>query len=257
MKHGLSLLLTMLSVLSCVCPPAPTLAKGISPTPRGFAGVVSAATPEAAAAGREILEAGGNAIDAAIAVSLALAVTEPAGSGLGGQSSFIVHPHKGRPFAINGTSFSPGATPRDAKAEDIVGHRATTVPSTVRVLDHAWKRYGSGRITWAQLLAPAIRYAEGGFRLGSFRHRSLSREAERLRANPSASKLFLNPDGTIPELNSVFKQPLFAETLKRLAHAGADDFYEGKIAREIAADMSAHGGWITLDDLKNTPPPQI
>ncbi len=258
MKRGLRNFLCAALILSCVRLPAlaPAQVKSHA-TGAAFAGAVSASTPEAAAAGREILEAGGNAVDAAVAVSLALGVTEPAGSGLGGQSSFIVHPHKGRPFAINGTSFSPRSTPRDAKAGDIAGHRATTVPSTVRVLEYAWRRHGSGRVTWAQLLAPAIRYAEDGFPLGPFRHRSLMREAEKLRANPSAAKLFLNADGSVPVLNSVFKQPVLAETLKRLARAGADDFYRGQIAAEIVADMKANGGWVTLEDLKRVPPPQI
>lgn len=110
-------------------------------------GAVSAATPEAARAGVEILELGGNAIDAAVSVSLALAVTEPAGSGLGGQCSFIAHPHRGKLFAINGTSSSPRSTPRAATAADITGRRATTVPSTIRVLGFAWKNHGSGRVS--------------------------------------------------------------------------------------------------------------
>lgn len=222
-----------------------------------FAGVVAAATPEAAAAGIEILEAGGNAVDAAVAVSFALAVTEPAGSGLGGQSFFIVHPHRGAPLAINGTSFSPRGTPLRATAKDITGHRATTVPSTVRVLDYAWKHYGSGRITWARLLTPAIRYADAGFVIGPFRHRSFVKYAAQLRASPSAAKLFLHPDGSVPAVGSVFRQPVLARTLRRLAQAGANDFYRGQIAKEIASDMAANNGWVTLEDLAHVPPPAI
>lgn len=111
-----------------------------------FAGIVSAASPEAAAAGIEILEMGGNAVDAAVAVSLALGVTEPACSGLGGQSMVIVHPHRGSTLALNGTSYAPGATPLDIRdPEALRGHRATTIPSTVRVLQYAWKHY---RLVW-------------------------------------------------------------------------------------------------------------
>ena len=78
-------------------------------SPDDFAGMVSAASPEAATAGREVLEAGGNALDAAVAVAFALAVTEPAGSGLGGQAILLVHPGKGEPFVVNGTTLAPGA----------------------------------------------------------------------------------------------------------------------------------------------------
>ncbi|MFQ5638026.1 MAG: gamma-glutamyltransferase family protein [bacterium] len=220
-----------------------------------YAGIVSAASPEAAAAGVEILEAGGNAIDAAVAVSFTLAVTEPAMSGLGGQSQLIVFaPDKGA-FVINGTSFSPAKLPTQVAQSDLVGHFATTVPSTVRVLHYAWLKYGSGKITWTQLLAPAIRFAREGFEVGAFRHLVFKRHAYNLRNNPATRTLFLHKDGSIPSEGEVFKQPVLANTLQRLAARGAEDFYTGAIARDIAADMKANGGWITLDDLQHVPQP--
>lgn len=219
-------------------------------------GAVAAATPEAAAAGREILEAGGNAVDAAVAVAFVLGVTEPAGSGLGGQTSFLVHPRGAAPFAITGTSFSPACTPPDARAEDVVRRRLTTVPSTVRVLEFAWREYGSGRITWAQVLAPAIRYAEEGFPLGGFRHRALARDAAALREDAAAAGFYLNPDGSVPAVGDTVRQPVLARTLRRLAEAGADDFYRGEIARTIAADLAPHG-WVTLADLARVPAPRV
>lgn len=99
-----------------------------------FGGVVSAATLEAAGGGVEILEAGGNAIDAAVGVSFASAVTEPAMSGLGGGTQIIMHAPGQEPLVINGTSLAPKATPVNARKDDIKGHRATTIPSTVRTL---------------------------------------------------------------------------------------------------------------------------
>jgi gamma-glutamyltranspeptidase/glutathione hydrolase len=220
-----------------------------------FAGVVSAATPEAADAGAEILAAGGNAVDAAVAVSFALAVTEPAMSGLGGQTQILVHAPNREPLAINGTSFSPQATPESATAEDIAGHRATTIPSTVRTLAHAMKKYGSGKISWPQALAPAIRCAEAGFVVGRFRALVWASHAEDLRRHPATASLFLKKDGASPGEGELWKQPVLTKTLRRLAEHGAEDFYTGEIAREIAADMAGNGGWITLEDLQNVPQP--
>ncbi len=218
-------------------------------------GVVSAATPEAADAGAEILAAGGNAVDTAVAVSFALAVTEPAMSGLGGQTQILIHAPNREPRAINGTSFSPRATPEHATAEDIAGHRATTIPSTVRTLAHAMKKYGSGKISWPQALAPAIRYAEEGFVVGRFRALVWASHVDDLRRHPATKSLFLKKDGASPGEGELWQQPVLAKTLRHLAEHGAEDFYTGEIARGIAADMAGNGGWITLEDLQNVPPP--
>ncbi|RME00408.1 MAG: hypothetical protein D6814_03590, partial [Calditrichaeota bacterium] len=152
---------------------------------RRFGGVVAAATPEAAAAGAEMLQKGGNAIDAAVAISFALAVTEPAMSGLGGQTQILVFSPQKPPFVINGTSFSPAMTPTQPDSGEMTGYRATTVPSTVRVLDFAMRKFGSGKISWAQALAPAIRYAERGFVVGPYRYLVWKRHEKILREHAS------------------------------------------------------------------------
>jgi gamma-glutamyltranspeptidase/glutathione hydrolase len=203
------------------------------------------------------MEAGGNAIDAAVAISFALAVTEPAMSGLGGQSQILLYPPAGGPLVINGTSFAPLATPEGVVAEDVVGHRATTVPTTVRTLAYAWRQYGSGRMAWADLLEPAQRYAERGFVPGPFRREIWARFAEVLAASPSAAALFLDPNGAPPGRDRAWRQPVLAATIRRLAREGADDFYRGAIAREIAADMEANGGWLRLSDLEGLPEPPV
>jgi gamma-glutamyltranspeptidase/glutathione hydrolase len=226
------------------------------PAPDGNVGVVAAASPEAAQAGIEILEAGGNAIDAAVAISFALGVTEPAMSGLGGQSQILLQ-RPGEPaVVISGTSYAPAGTPAEATSGDLTAHRATTVPSTVRVLDHAWRNHGSGRIEWAQLLAPAIGYAEDGFSVGRFRHLVWQRHGDDLAADSVTRRLFLTSDGGVPGEGEMFRQPVLAATLRRLAEHGADDFYQGQIADGIAGDMAANGGWITRDDLTNFPQPE-
>ena len=140
MKTFRLIALTLLASLSLASPAAE----------REFAGVVSSATPEATAAGVQVLEQGGNAIDAAIAVSLALGVSEPAGSGIGGQTVMLVK-QPGKPaFVIQGTTWSPAKMPPgdQVKAEQLVyGHSASSVPSTLRVLDLAHRRFGSGKLT--------------------------------------------------------------------------------------------------------------
>ena len=218
--------------------------------------MVSSATPEATMAGVEILEAGGNAIDAAVAISFALGVSEPAGSGIGGQTFFLVHSFGKEPYVINGTSLAPRRILPPVDRDDLTGRRASTVPSTVKVLGYAWENYGSGRISWSRLLQPAIRIAQEGYLLGYFRHRSFVRYAHKLRNWPSTAKLFLLPDGSVPKQGSLIKQPILASTLRRLAEAGPEDFYNGQIAEEIDRDMRENGGWITLEDLEDFPTPK-
>ena len=223
-----------------------------------FAGAVSSATPEATAAGVAILEADGNAIDAAVAISLTLGVTEPAGSGIAGQTVLLVK-RPGEPaFVIQGTTWSPREIPQGATKEQLrYGHTASTVPSTLRVLDLAYRKFGSGRLGWATLLQPAIDVAETGFVVGPFRERAFRNYADSLRGNATAAGIFVKADGSNYQAGDVLKQPLLATTLGRLAEAGAMDFYQGDIAKEIATDVAANDGWITLHDLQGFPEPQV
>jgi gamma-glutamyltranspeptidase/glutathione hydrolase len=221
-------------------------------------GVVSSASPEATAAGVEILERGGNAIDAAAAVQFALGVTEPAMSGLGGQTQIVLQKPGEPAIVINGTSFAPAGIPDMVAEQDLkTSYTATTVPSTVKVMDFAMRNYGSGNVSWADTLKPAIHYADDGFVVGAFRALVYARHESDLRANQTVARLLLNPDGTLPQLGDVLRQPVLAVTLRRLAEAGADDFYTGEIAAKIAEDMAVNGGWITLEDLASTPDPVV
>jgi gamma-glutamyltranspeptidase/glutathione hydrolase len=223
-----------------------------------FAGIVSSATPEATAAGVAILEAGGNAVDAAVAVSLTLAVTEPAGSGIAGQTLMLIKQSGEPAVVVQGTTWSPREIPDDATDEQLrYGHTASTVPSTLRVLDFAHRQFGSGRTRWPELLQPAIDSAEHGFIVGPFRHRAFRNYSDDLRRQKSAAGIFIKADGGIFQPGDRLKQPLLAATLRRIAAAGAMDFYAGEMAREIAADLRANGGWITLDDLVQFPEPRV
>ena len=234
------------------------LAAGCQADEPQFAGIVSSATPEATAAGIAILEAGGNAIDAAVAVSLTLGVTEPAGSGIAGQTVMLIK-RRGEPaFVVQGTTWSPQAIPADATTEQLrYGHTASTVPSTLRVLDLAHRRFGSGNIDWAELVQPAIDYAQQGFVIGPFRQRAFRNYGDDLARQDIARRIFTKQDGSTYQVGNTLAQPLLAATLQRIANHGAMDFYEGEIAAAIAADMEANDGWITLDDLNQFPEPRI
>jgi len=217
-------------------------------------GVISSATPEATKAGQEIFLKGGNAIDAAIAISFALGVTEPAMSGLGGGTQVLLSLKNGAPFAVNGTTWSPERTPTNIK-DTLTYHRRSTIPSTVKVLDYLWRNYGSGNLNWKDLLEPAINLAENGFVVGKFRAKVYQQYEEKLLESKFNTSFFLSDRKRIPKEREILKQPVLAKTLKRLAEFGADDFYNGSIARDIAEDMSKNNGWITLEDLKNFPDP--
>lgn len=220
----------------------------------GRRGVVASAYYRASEAGAAMFAAGGNAVDAAVATALALGVCEPAASGLGGQTMMMLHVPGHRTVAIDGSSRAPNRTPPAEleKEERLRGHRATTVPSTPAALAYVLERYG--RLSWSQVLAPAIELAEEGFEVSALQRRLTERELEHLR-NGTAARFFLK-DGREPyDVGEVFRQPVLARTLERLAAQGVDDFYVGETAREIVADMDRNGGLLQLDDLAQVPRP--
>lgn len=215
-------------------------------------GAVSAATPEAARAGMHILRQGGNAADAAIAISFALAVSEPAMSGLGGGCQVHLYlPGQAHPFAINGSTRSPAATPTFFPKDSLKGHLRSTIPSTVKVMQYLYEHYGSKKLSWEALLLPAIEIAEEGFVMGPFRSKVYARYEQKLaRGLPATSSYY--PLDTA----ALSRQPQIAQTLRLLAREGAETFYEGKIAASIARDMQAHGGWMNARDLEELPMPE-
>jgi gamma-glutamyltranspeptidase/glutathione hydrolase len=220
-------------------------------------GMVTTAHYSATAAGVQVLERGGNAMDAAVAAAFALGVCEPAASGLGGQTMMLIHlSATGRTFAVDGSSRAPNrAIPdifKNAASERRRGYRATTVPSTPAVLDYVRETYG--RLPLEAVLAPAIRLAATGYEVSLLQYRLARRELKYLR-NGTAAPLFLR-DGRRPYPAGVtFTQPVLAETLRRLATHGVDDFYHGEIAGRIEADMVRHGGLLRRDDLAQVPQP--
>lgn len=218
-------------------------------------GMVSTQHYLATEAGVEMLRIGGNAIDAAVAAAFALGVVEPAACGLGGQTMMLMHLNEsGRKFCLDGGSRAPHRTPPGEmeRAKQLRGHRATTVPSTPAVLAWALKHYGT--LSLEQVLSPAIRYAEQGYRISPLQYYLTKRELKHLKTH-TAGQFFLKGGSTPYVIGSIFKQPCLAATLKRIADFGVEDFYQGEIARLIHEDMVANDGLIRDDDLAQIPWP--
>jgi gamma-glutamyltranspeptidase/glutathione hydrolase len=207
-------------------------------------------------AGAAVLEAGGNAVDAAVAVGLALAVTHPSAGNIGGGGFMLVRFADGRSTFIDFRERAPEKASRNmyldasgkATGDSVVGYRAAGVPGSVRGFEYASKKYG--RKPWAEVVAPAVALAEKGFPVSYGFAKSLHGSTERLGRFPESKRIFLR-DGKPYEFGDTFVQPELARTLQRIREQGARDFYEGETAHLLAADMDRHGGLITLADLRD------
>jgi len=223
-------------------------------------GMVVAQESRAARIGVEMLDRGGNAVDAAVAVAAALAVTYPRAGNLGGGGFMVIHLTKGnRDTAIDYRETAPAAaTPTmflDAQgAPDPQKSRDSAlsigVPGTVAGLALAEEKYGSHKIAFADLLAPAINLAQEGFPVEDDLADSLPKARARLARWPSSAAIFLNGD-EVPREGDLLLQPDLADTLQAIADGGPRAFYQGPIAQEIAAAVRAAGGIMTVDDLAN------
>jgi gamma-glutamyltranspeptidase/glutathione hydrolase len=205
----------------------------------------------------QILESGGNAIDAAVGAAFALGVCEPAASGLGGQTMMLIHLARSRrTFALDGSSRAPNRTSVQGMSTEqrLRGFRATTVPSTPAVLAYALKRFGT--ITFDEILQPAIQFAEDGYRISKLQHKLTRRVRKHLRQGPAA-QLFLKDGKNSFKVGEQFSQPALGATLRRLARIGVNDFYHGQIGRLIHEDMARNKGLITKEDLAQIPRPIV
>lgn len=220
-------------------------------------GMVATAHDKATAAGVEILENGGNAIDSAVAAALALGVCEPNASGLGGQTMMIIFLADSRQtICLDGSSRAPNrAFPGSLnKGERLRGHSATTVPSTPAVLEYARRTYG--KLPLKEAISPAIRLANEGFPVSELLHRLTTREQKNL-AERSAGKFFLDIEKDLSPfpVGALLRQPTLAATLERLGEVGVQDMYTGEIAELIHQDMQENSGLVHLDDLAQIPWP--
>lgn len=240
----------------------PVAGVGASPEPvRGKHAMVASQHVLASQIGTEVMKKGGNAVDAAIAVGLALAVVYPEAGNIGGGGFMLIRRPDGKAFAIDYREMAPKVADRDVfigkdgktiegEGGSTVGYRASGVPGTLAGFDLAFKKYGSGKIKWADLVEPARKLAADGYILSYRLANLLHAYRNTLSRYPDSNRIFLN-DGKYYQEGDLFKQPDLAATLARVEKDGAREFYTGQTARLIADDMKANNGLITLDDLKN------
>jgi gamma-glutamyltranspeptidase/glutathione hydrolase len=223
-------------------------------------GMVVAQEARAARVGVDVLRKGGNAVDAAVAVGFALAVTYPRAGNIGGGGFMVIHLASGAdtaidyretaPQAINAKSFLDAAGNADPQKSRDSG-LAIGVPGTVAGLAFAEEKYGSGHFTLADLIAPAIAMARDGIAFTDDRAESLPNEHARLARWPATAKIFLKADGGALAVGDRLVQPDLADTLEAIAHGGPRTFYDGPTAAKLAAAIQAAGGVMTVDDLKS------
>ena len=218
---------------------------------------IASAYPLASQAGQEVLAAGGNAFDAAVAVSAALAVVEPSSSGLGGGGFYLLHRQSdGYETMLDAREKAPGAASRDMyldKAGNAIENAsiaqalAAAIPGEPAAFEHLARKYG--KLSLKQSLQPAIRLARDGFPLYARLQGGIRYKRQVLLRSADAAKAFLTTDGGVPEVGAIIKQPDLANTLEALANQGAKGFYAGRIAADLVAGVRADGGIWTLEDL--------
>jgi gamma-glutamyltranspeptidase/glutathione hydrolase len=224
---------------------------------RSADGMVASGIPEASRAGAIILEQGGNAVDAAVAVAFANGVVDPLNAGLGGQCYILIHLRDGRDVAVDGSAPLPvRVVPEELRALKesgvLYGYKVATTPATPAALAYALERFGT--MSLAQVLAPAIELAEYGHQIRPTILCVMDEYRARIRENRFLSDLLLKNGSDLWPPDHTYCQPALAETFRRLAVHGVEDFYRGRIAEEIAADMAANGGYVSTQDLARVRP---
>ena len=217
-------------------------------------GMVAAAQPLATNAGLKILEDGGNAADAALATAFVLAVVEPTMNGIGGRNLVLVRKSDGTFQGYNGMTEIPLSyvnpeTPVNS------GHKTIATPGVVASLMRLYKEHGS--LPLQQIMATSIEYATNGFEVlpgEAIRHKYAYKD---MMNDPGFRGQMLKNDSILYEAGEILKQPDLAMTLQRIAETSGDDFYKGKTAEMIVADMEANGGFVSLEDLKNYEAPDM
>jgi gamma-glutamyltranspeptidase/glutathione hydrolase len=222
---------------------------------RARQGMVVAMESIAADVGLSVLQKGGNAVDAAVAVGFAMAVTHPFAGNIGGGGYMLIRLADGRTTFIDFRERAPQKSSHDmyldAKGnptrDSIEGWRSSGVPGTVRGFEIAVTKYG--KRAWAENMAPAMELATKGFPV-SYPLAEGLKGSRSLASSPESKRIF-QKNGAFFDIGETLTQPELAQTLARISKNGPSEFYEGETARRFAAEMASHGGIITLDDLKN------
>ncbi|MBR0185071.1 MAG: gamma-glutamyltransferase [Synergistaceae bacterium] len=219
-------------------------------------GMVVSTQPLADQAGQLMLDNGGNAIDAAVAVGYALAVVHPQAGNIGGGGFAIIHTADGKDYALDFREMAPAAATRDMyldKDGNVIPlgstrtYKAAGVPGTVAGMSAMLDRFGTKKLS--EVMAPAISMAEKGYPLSERQASVMASFHGKLSKFATGRKYFLHADGSDYKTGEIFVQSDLAETLKRIASEGPKGFYEGKTAELIEADMKANDGIITKEDL--------
>ncbi|HEX5273290.1 MAG TPA: gamma-glutamyltransferase [Gemmataceae bacterium] len=222
--------------------------------------MVAAAHPLAARAGVQVLKEGGNAIDALVAVQMALNVVEPQSSGVGGGCFIVYYDAKtAKTYCIDGREETPAGTRREdfldsrgrVLADPLTGGLSAGVPGTVAAM---WLAHGRwGKLPIARVLEPAIRLAEDGTGVTPRLQVAIAVHQKRFLRFPASKKLFLHEDGSVPELGELRKNPDLAHTFRLLVQHGPKVFYEGEVGRDVVRavrESPVHPGKLSEDDLK-------
>lgn len=227
----------------------------------GKTAVVSSGKYEASKAGLEVLQAGGNAVDAAVAVSFALGVTEPNSSGIGGGGFMTIHSENGDNVFINFRENASGAaTPDmwqvDAEGKVIgsqksVGGKSVGIPGNVKGMEYAFQNYGSGNIEWKDVLAPSITLANEGYVVTPTLYNDMFGSYDAMINYPEFGNVYLNEMGLNYQVGDTFKNPDLGKTLTQIADNGSDAFYKGAMAQKMVDTVNKYGGLFTMEDLAN------
>ena len=218
--------------------------------------MVVAQEPVAADVGVSVLKNGGNAVDAAVAVAFALAVTHPEAGNIGGGGFALIRTPDGKSRFFDFRETAPRSATRTMyldgagkpTKDSILGWRAAGVPGTVAGLEHIHRLYG--RRPWAELVQPAVQLASKGLELSYSEATAMKQGAKMMDPFPESRRIFLK-GGAFFEPGETFVQPELAETLVRIAKDGTSDFYRGETARLLAEACKANGGEITVEDLRD------
>ncbi|MDE3003622.1 MAG: gamma-glutamyltransferase [Gemmatimonadota bacterium] len=245
--HAPRLALTLAAAAAALVP-ATTSAQSIGQSGRSDAGMVSAAHPLATDAGVRMLELGGNAADAAVAAGFAIAVVEPTMNSIGGRNQILVHTPDGQFHGIDGTTQAPWDYDHETAPRASFGYAVIGIPGATAGLLKLHEEHGS--LPLARVMAPAIEYAENGFRLLAGDARRQAAGAEQALQFPGTAATYYRGDGSPYGAGETLVQPDYAETLRKIMLGGRDVFYKGEIAQAMAADFRANGAVVDLEDLE-------
>ncbi|MEK7829443.1 MAG: gamma-glutamyltransferase, partial [Acidobacteriota bacterium] len=277
-RKTLSLLLSLALLLSLIAAPPsikPILSPDLlstseaasRPPVRGKHGMVSSVSEIASQVGVDVMKRGGNAVDAAVAVGLALAVVWPSAGNIGGGGFMVIRKADGTATTVDYREMAPAAAYRNVylnekgeyiKESSTFGHLAAGVPGTVAGMAYALEKYGT--MKWADVTEPARKLAADGFPVWHQLEQSLKGGSKQLARNSESNRIFLR-DGKFYETGEIFKQPELAATFDRLIKNGPKEFYTGKTAQLIEDSMKRAKAltgkgklWMTVEDLKNYKP---